>query len=213
MAAKKTLEPNPIGSSDCGTQRDPPRRSDDRPASGPTGTEMTKKPSVTPSNWKDRLPQSPCDPRLPEAALAHRRGNSLLDEESLGTFNVTAWLYKDNHGREAVQVNPNDRAKDIRAKAEQSKRSGRPSRTADDEPWIGYHSEFNAAEWFRTRRDLRVLQIFTERAPCADCADFLRHWYGHIPCWYYYVDRKILDRSKEPVRAQVAAALRVVYGL
>src|SRR5688572_2600071 len=84
---------------------------------------MPRIPSSTPSDWKDRLGLPPCDPRLPEAALAYRRENGLTDERSLGTINVTAWLYKDAQGRQGVQVNPNIPIKQLRSMAPSTRTS------------------------------------------------------------------------------------------
>ena len=163
---------------------------------------MPRVPSSTPSNWKDRLGLPPCDPRLPEAALAYRREHSLIDERSLGTINVTAWLYRGAHGVEGVQVNPNIPIEKLRNLGTEYKHVP-----------VGFHSEFMAAEWFRTQPKLRVLQIFTERIPCRDCADFLRHWYEDVPGWYYYIDRRSLPDDGGPIWKQTAEGLRNVYAL
>jgi hypothetical protein len=139
---------------------------------------------------------------LPEAALAYRLEHGLTDERSLGTINVTAWLYKDTQGREGVQVNPNIPIKQLRNLGTEHKNIP-----------VGFHSEFMAAEWFRTKPKLRVLEIFTERIPCRDCADFLRHWYESVPGWYYYVDRRSFPDDGGPIWKQTAEGLRNVYGL
>ena len=165
--------------------------------------EMPRIPSSIASHWKDRLPLPPCDSRLPEAALEFRREMAWTDEESLGRYNVTAWLYRDAQGHQGVQVNPNEPMRNLR------KAKGHDP----DLPNVGFHSEFLAADWFRKQHGLSVLQIFTERAPCRDCGDFLRAWYRNVPGWYYYVDRNILSGDKSSVRHQVASALKHVYGL
>ena len=111
---------------------------------------MLKRPSSEPAT------NPICDPRLPAAALAYQRSNNLLSQTDLGTLNVTAWLYCDKEGVEAVQVNPN-------VTISQLKRQFGSAATPDAE--LGFHSEAMAAEWFRTRTQLKVLQIFTERIP------------------------------------------------
>lgn len=123
-----------------------------------------------------------CDMRLPEATLAFRKQQApaLTSLADLGAMNITAWLYRDEHGKECVQVNPNITMAELR-------RQFGPPQTRDAE--VGIHSEMQAAEWFRVHPRLRVLQIFTERMPCATmCAPMLRHYFPGVP--YYYYDRR-----------------------
>ncbi|MCP5113983.1 MAG: hypothetical protein GY953_24380, partial [bacterium] len=81
----------------------------------------------------------------------------MTTRDALGAINVTAWLYRDRRGVEGIQVNPNITIAELA-------RDFGPAPTRDAE--IGFHSEGRAAEWFRVRPDLQVLQIFTERIPC-----------------------------------------------
>jgi hypothetical protein len=60
---------------------------------------------------------------------------------------------------EGIQVNPNVTIAEL-------ERLFGPASTPDAE--VGFHSEACAAEWFRLRPDLHVLQIFSERVPCID---------------------------------------------
>jgi hypothetical protein len=92
-----------------------------------------------------------------------------------------AWLYRDERGVECVKVNPNITIAQLRHQFG-------PPETPDAE--VGIHSEAQAAEWFRTRPALRVLQIFSERVPCPMmCAPMLRRYFPGVP-WYYYYDRR-----------------------
>lgn len=104
-----------------------------------------------------------CDMRLPEAALAFLRRDAppLTTAHYLGAINVTAWLYRDRNGVEGIQVNPNTTI------AELLRHFG-PAETPDAE--VGIHSEAKAAEWFRVRPHLQVVQIFSERIPARRCA-------------------------------------------
>jgi hypothetical protein len=123
-----------------------------------------------------------CDMRLPEAALAFRRRNAppLIMAKHLGAINVTTWLYRDKQGIEGIQVNPNTTISELL-------RQFGPADTPDAE--VGIHSEGKAAEWFRVRPDLKVLQIFSERIPCSKmCAPLLTHYFPGVP-WFYYYDR------------------------
>jgi len=123
-----------------------------------------------------------CDTRLPQEALAFRMRNSpaLITPKYLGAINVTAWLYRDKDGVDRVLVNPNTTIGELLQEFG-------PAATPDAE--VGIHSEGKAAEWFRTRSELRVLQIFSERLPCPMmCAPMLRHYFPGVP-WYYYFDR------------------------
>jgi hypothetical protein len=128
----------------------------------------------------------------------------LTSARYLGAINVTAWLYRDKRGVEGILVNPNTTI------AELLRQFG-PADTPDAE--VGIHSEGRAAEWFRTRPDLRVLQIFTERVPCAMmCAPLLRHYFPGVP-WYYYYDRNSWRGPGGGLIRTAAQALKSAYGL
>lgn len=147
-----------------------------------------------------------CDPRLPEAALRYRRTMNppLTTREALGAINVTAWLYRDKNGVEGIQVNPNVTIAEI-------VRVFGPARTRDAE--VGLHSEGRAAEWFRRRPELRVLQIFSERIPCRQmCAPLLRHYYPGIP-WYYYYDSGSWIGNGGELMKRAGDILKTAYGL
>lgn len=147
-----------------------------------------------------------CDPRLPQEALAFRLRNSppLTSARYLGAINVTAWLYRDRRGVEGILVNPNTTI------AELLRQFG-PAETPDAE--VGIHSEGRAAEWFRIHPDLQVLQIFTERIPCAMmCAPLLRHYFPGVP-WYYYYDRNSWRGPGGGLIRTAAQALKSAYGL
>jgi hypothetical protein len=101
-----------------------------------------------------------CDPRLPAAALVFRQAHGLTQPAFLNALNVTARLYREPTGETEVQVNPNVPIRDP------IKQFG-PTATPDAE--VGFHSEMLAAQWFRERPTLRVLQFFTERVPVAGC--------------------------------------------
>lgn len=147
-----------------------------------------------------------CDPRLPEAALRYRMTANppLTTRDALGAINVTAWLYRDKQGVQGIQVNPNVTI------AELVELFGKAS-TPDAE--VGFHSEGRAAEWFRLRPELQVLQIFTERAPCAYmCAPLLRHYYPGVP-WYYYYDRGSWVGNRGELLKRAGEILKTAYGL
>ena len=147
-----------------------------------------------------------CDPRLPEAALQYRRAANpqLTTRDALGAINVTAWLYRDRLGAEGVLVNPNVTI------AELARLFG-PAATPDAE--VGFHSEGRAAEWFRTRPELQVLQIFTERAPCTPmCAPLLKHYYPGVP-WYYYYDRNSWRGNRGELLKRAGDILKTAYGI
>ena len=149
---------------------------------------------------------SPCDPRLPEAALRYRMNASpqLTTRDRLGAINVTAWLYKDQRGVEGVQVNPNVTI------AELTRLFG-PAPTRDAE--VGIHSEGRAAEWFRVRPDLHVIQIFSERIPCRQmCAPMLQHYYPGVP-WYYYYDAGSWVGNRGELMKRAGDILKSAYGL
>jgi len=161
---------------------------------------MPKTPSSEPPP-----PFSPaCDPRLPAAALAYRTTQNLLSQTDLGAINVTAWLYRDPQGVQGVQVNPN-------VTIAQLKQQFGPAPTRDAE--TGFHSEAVAAEWFRTRRDLTVLQVFTERYPCSKmCAPLLKHYYPGIP-WYFYYRPTSWTNDRGQFIPRAAGILKSAYGL
>lgn len=149
---------------------------------------------------------APCDARLPEAALNFRTKNNppLTSAQSLGAINVTAWLYLDKQGAQKVQVNPNTTIAEL---VEQFGRAATP----DAE--VGIHSEGRAAEWFRGKPGLRVLQIFSERIPCPmTCAPLLRHSFPGIP-WYYYYDRNSWKGEGGQILKTAAEILKTCYGL
>jgi hypothetical protein len=146
-----------------------------------------------------------CDPRLPEAALRYRRISNppLTARDALGAINVTAWLYRDRNGVEGIKVNPNVTI------AKLARAFGAAS-TPDAE--VGFHSEGRAAEWFRVRQHLQVLQIFTERIPCRNCGPLLRHYYPGVP-WYYYYDSKSWRGNRGELLRRAGDILKTVYGL
>jgi hypothetical protein len=147
-----------------------------------------------------------CDPRLPEAALRYRLTSNppLTTRDALGAINVTAWLYRDRNGVEGIQVNPNVTIAEL-------KRVFGPAPTPDAE--VGFHSEGRAAEWFRLRRDLQVLQIFTERIPCHDmCGPMLRRYYPGVP-WYYYYDSRSWKGNRGELLKRAGDILKTVYCL
>ncbi len=161
---------------------------------------MPRLPSSSPS-YAQR-----CDPRLPEAALEFRKRNSppLTTLPNLGAINITAWLYRDKKGVEGIQINPNTTI------AELLRQFG-PAETPDAE--LGIHSEGKAAEWFRIRPDMQVLQIFTERIPCfKTCAPLLRHYYPGVP-WYYYYDRRSWIGPNGALLKTAGEVLKTAYGL
>ena len=93
-----------------------------------------------------------CDPRLPQAALAFRLGNSpqLTSLTYLSRLNVTAWLYRDDNGDEKIKVNPNVTIQEL------IKQFGR-AKTPDAE--TGIHSEGVAAQWFHDQGKRQKLQV------------------------------------------------------
>ncbi len=152
------------------------------------------------------LDSARCDPRLPEAALRYRIAAkpSFTTRDALGAINVTAWLYRDRQGVEGIQVNPNVTI------AELARIFG-PASTRDAE--VGFHSEGRAAEWFRMRPELRVMQIFTERIPCVQmCAPLLRHYYPGVP-WYYYYDSSSWVGNRGEMIKRAGDVLKTAYGL
>jgi hypothetical protein len=160
---------------------------------------MPKIPSAYP-NYAPR-----CDMRLPDAALAFRRQNTpaLTSLADLGAMNITAWLYRDDNGREAIQVNPNITMAELR-------RQFGPPDTPDAE--VGIHSEMQAAEWFRLHPKFRVLQVFTERIPCSTmCAPMLRHYFPSVPYYYYYDRRSWVGDTRGGLVKTAAAALKSAY--
>jgi hypothetical protein len=147
-------------------------------------------------------PAALCDLRLPFEALLYRRTHNFLTPHHLRRLNITAWLYQDEHG--VIQkplVNPNVPIQEI------IRQFGRAD-TPDAE--VGLHSEGIAAEWFRTQRKFRVLQIFTERIPCGpgrmNCAALLAAYFKGVPVYYYHTSRTYNGQD-------VAETLRWKYGL
>ena len=161
---------------------------------------MPKTPSSEPPP-----PLSPaCDPRLPAAALAYRTAHNSLSQTDLGAINVTTWLYPNPQGVHGVQVNPN-------GTIAQLKQQSGAAPTPDAE--TGFHSEAMAAEWFRTRRDLTVLQVFTERYPCSKmCAPILKHHYPGTP-WCFYTGRSSWTNGRGQFIVRAAGILKSAYGL
>lgn len=159
-------------------------------------------PKIPSSNPGDAMR---CDLRLPEATLAFRKREGLIGLTDLGAMNLTAWLYSDESGREAIQVNPNITMRQLRQQFG-------PPETPDAE--VGIHSEMQAAEWFRLHPRLRVRQIFSERIPCGKmCSPMLRHYFPGVP-WYYYYDRRSwIGGSRGGLVKTAAAALKSAYQL
>jgi len=160
-------------------------------------------PRTPASDWGN--PQL-CDPRLPKAALAFRRTSAppLTTPRYLGAINVTAWLYKDQNGVASILVNPNTPITEL------LKEFG-PAETPDAE--VGIHSEGRAAEWFRVRPQMKVLQIFSERIPCPKmCAPMLRQYFAGVP-WFYYYDRRSWNGANGGVIRSAADVLRTAYEL
>jgi hypothetical protein len=158
----------------------------------------------TPSSYPDYA--TPCDPRLPEAALKFRLTYAppLITPRFLNGFNVTAWLYRDNGGEEGIQV-------DVNTTINELKRRFGPAETPDAE--VGFHSEMKAAQWFRGKINLQVVQIFSERVPCWNsCGPMLRTYFPGIP-WYYYYDRRSWIGANGKVIKYPADILKSVYGL
>ena len=148
----------------------------------------------------------PCDMRLPQAALDYRITNSpqLTSAKYLGAINVTAWLYRDEFGKEGVQVNPNTTIAELLIQFG-------PAETPDAE--VGIHSEGKAAEWFRVRPGMTVLQIFSERIPCPKmCAPLLRHYFPGVP-WFYYYNRGSWTGADKKLVMRAAEVLKSAYGL
>lgn len=147
-----------------------------------------------------------CDLRLPVAALNFRRRSvpPLTSLGHLGAINITAWLYRDKQGVEGIQVNPNTTI------AELIRQFG-AAETRDAE--VGFHSEMHAAEWFRVRPTLQVLQIFSERIPCSKmCAPMLRTYFPSVPWFYYYDSNSWTGPAGERVK-KAGAILKSAYGL
>jgi hypothetical protein len=147
-----------------------------------------------------------CDPRLPDAALHFRTQNAppLTSLKYLGAINITAWLYRDKQDKEGILVNPNTTI------AELLMQFG-PAETPDAE--VGIHSEGKAAEWFRVRPELRVLQIFSERIPCPKmCGPLLNHYFRGVP-WFYYYDRNSWRGPGGRLVKTAGEVLRAAYGL
>src|SRR5215471_8001674 len=157
-----------------------------------------------PSSWP--YDAGRCDMRLPEAALAFRKGTNppLTSLADLGAMNITVWLYEDRNHVQSIQVNPNITLAQLR-------RQFGPPDSPDAE--VGIHSEGQAAEWFRVRPGLRVLQIFSERIPCRKmCAPMLQTYFRGVP-WYYYYDRRSWIGGSGGLVKTAAAALKAAYML
>jgi hypothetical protein len=145
---------------------------------------------------------TPCDARLPQAALQFRLRHSppLTTARFLAGINVTAWLYRDKAGVQCIQVNPNTTIEELIRKFG-------PAETPNAE--VGFHSELRAAEWFRVRPHFQVLQIFSERIPCPEmCGPMLKTYYPGAP-WYYYYDK----RSWKGTNSKAGEILKLAYGL
>lgn len=142
-----------------------------------------------------------CDPSLPMKALEYRQAHDLVSKEKLGTINVTAWLYKNHLGATNVQVNANVTMAEIRAEF-----GPPPTRDAD----FGIHSEAFAAEFFRRNPKFSVLQIFTERIPCKNCAELLKNFFPGRP-WFYYYNRSSFINDDYKVIMQAGEALWHCY--
>jgi hypothetical protein len=114
-------------------------------------------------------------------------------------FNVTAWLYVDEQGVQNVQVNPNIPISQLR------------EQYGNAETEVGIHSECTAGEFFRTRPQLRVLQIFTERIPCTlTCGPLLRAYFPGVP-WYYYYDKRAWFDAQGRLLRSAAQVLTTAY--
>lgn len=138
------------------------------------------------------------------ARFRKRNAPPLITDKYLGAINVTVWLYRDKKGAVGVQVNPNTTI------AELVKQFG-PAETPDAE--VGIHSEAKAAEWFRVRPDMSVLQIFSERIPCPKmCGPLLRHYFPGVPWFYYYDRRSWLGPNGQMIKT-AAQVLRSAYQL
>jgi hypothetical protein len=149
---------------------------------------------------------APCDLRLPHAALNLRLNYPppLTTLRFLNGFNVTAWLYQDKAGEQDIHVELNTTIEELR------QRFG-PAATPDAE--VGFHSEMLAAQWFRGKPNLRVLQIFTERIPCPMmCSAMLRTYFPGVP-WYYYYDRRSWIDANGVRMKNPADVLKSAYGL
>jgi hypothetical protein len=110
------------------------------------------------------------------------------------------WLYSDKSGAQNIQINLNTTI------AELNRRFG-PAQTPDAE--VGFHSEMLAADWFRSKRELQVLQIFSERIPCPKmCSPMLNRYFPGVP-WYYYYDKQ----SWKGTGKKAGDVLKSAYGL
>ncbi|HEY7338202.1 MAG TPA: hypothetical protein VH639_25160 [Bryobacteraceae bacterium] len=158
----------------------------------------------TPSSYPDFA--MPCDRRLPQQALQYRLRHSppLTSGKFLGAINVTAWLYVDKTGKRDVQVNPNTTIKELMRKFG-------PAETPDAE--VGFHSEMNAAEWFRRKPYLQVLQIFSERIPCREmCGPMLKAYFPGVP-WYYYYNARSWKDERGKIFKYAGEVLKSAYEL
>jgi hypothetical protein len=157
----------------------------------------------TPASYPEDA--TPCDPRLPQAALKFRLEHlpPLTTPRFLGGFNVTAWLYRDKTGTQDIRV-------DVNTTIEELQRKFGPAETPDAE--VGIHSEAKSAQWFQGKRNLQVLQIFSERIPCwQGCSPMLRKYFAGVPWYYYYKRGSWLQGGK--ILKYPADVLKTVYGL
>jgi Xanthomonas XOO_2897-like deaminase len=134
---------------------------------------MLKIPSAVRSEDQSRVKVA-----LAEAALKYRIDNNITSYKDLCNLNITAWLYLDEQKVERIQINPNITIRQLQAQFG-------PADTRDAE--VGIHSEGQAGQFFLTRQGLQVVQIFSERIPCAKmCAPMLDNYFKNIPVTYYY---------------------------
>jgi len=113
-------------------------------------------------------------------------------------------LYLDDLGLKQVKVNPNITMAQIRA-------AFGPAQTRDAE--TGIHSEGIAGQFFKEHARYHVLEIFSERIPCAKmCAPMLRHYFSGVP-WFYYYDRESWRGTEGELIKRAAEALKVAYEL
>jgi hypothetical protein len=161
---------------------------------------MPKRPQSFP------LDAPPCDPRLLDAALDLRLHHPppLTTDRFLNGFNVTAWLYQERTGTPAVKAFLNTTIEEL-------VRKFGPAETPDAE--VGFHSEMHAAQWFRTKSGIQILQIFSERIPCPKmCGPMLKSYYPGVP-WYYYYNAGTWRRPNGRLEKYPAEVLKFVYGL
>jgi hypothetical protein len=149
---------------------------------------------------------APCDLRLPQKALQYRLDYPppLTTDRLLNGFNVTAWLFQDKAGKQDIRVALNTTIEELKQKFG-------PAATPDAE--VGFHSEMIAAQWFRGKSHLQVLQIFSERIPCPNmCRPMLRSLFSGVPFYYYYDRRSWIGAGGKLIKYP-ADVLKSVYGL